>query len=174
MAVYKTLIQTQTIGGVNNFSFTSIPQTFTDLELVISARVTGSTANQGMYIQLNGDGGTVYSGTILRSFGSGMDTFRFSGSNAFGQIDLPNDLNTASTYSNASVYFPNYRSSNFKQVLVENVKESNTTTTAVMLQLQGNLWRNTSAITSIGIGTNISAPNFAGNSVFSLYGIKNS
>ncbi len=157
--------------ATNNFNFNNIPQTFTDLQLVISARATGSTANQGMYIQFNGVGGTTYSGTVARGFGSSVDSFRFNASNAFGQYEIPNELNTTSTFSSLSIYIPNYTSSNFKQLIADNVKENNSASTAVQLQLQANLFSNTSPITSMGFGTNIAAPNFFSGSTFSLYGI---
>lgn len=165
-------IYTQTLTtAVNSLYFTNIPQTFTDLQLVISARATASSANQGMYIQLNGDGGLNYSGTNLRGLGSSTDSYRSSGSNAFLEIELPNELSTANTFSSTSVYIPNYTSSNFKQVIIDSVKENNHATTAIILLLRANLWRSTSPITSINMGTNITAPNFAGNSTFTLYGI---
>jgi len=165
-------IYTRTLDtAVNVFAFNNIPQTFTDLQLVISARATGNSGNQGVYIQLNTDGGLNYSGTTLRGMGSSVDSYRSSGNNAFLEIEIPNELSTTNTFSNMSVYIPNYTSSNFKQVIVDNVKESNSATTAIMLQLRANLWRNTNPITKIDIGTNISAPNFFGGSTFTLYGI---
>jgi hypothetical protein len=165
-------IYTQTITtGVNSLAFTNIPQTYTDLLLLISARATGSTANQGHYIQFSGIGGTYYSGTSLRNTGTSVDTYRTSGGNAFLQIEIPNDLNSANAFSNESIYIPNYTSGFFKQVIIDNVKENNSTSTAIELMLRANLLTNTAPITSIAFGTNISAPNFATGSTFTLYGI---
>jgi hypothetical protein len=166
-------IYTQTISsGVNSLAFTNIPQTYTDLLLLVSARATGSTANQGHYIQFNGIGATAYAGTSLRGLGSSsFDTYRTSGNNAFLQIEIPNDLNTSNAFSNESIYIPNYTSGFFKQVIIDNVKESNSASTAIELMLRANLLLNTAPITSIAFGTNISAPNFATGSTFTLYGI---
>ena len=165
-------IYTRTLDtAVNVFAFNNIPQTFTDLQLVISARATGTSANQAIYMQFNTDSGLNYSGTSLRGTGASTDSYRSSGNNAFLEIEIPNELNTTNTFSNTSIYIPNYTSSNFKQVIIDDVKESNSASTATMLILRANLWRNTSPITKIDIGTNITAPNYFGGSTFTLYGI---
>ena len=174
MTIAMQPIYTQTLAvgsATNTLAFNNIPQTFTDLQLVISARVTLSTASQAMYVQFNTDSGLNYSGTTLRGTGASANSYRSSSNNAFLEIDLPNELNTANTYSNLSIYIPNYTSSNFKQVIIDDAKESNSASTETMLILRANLWRSTSPITKIDIGTNITAPNFAGNSTFTLYGI---
>jgi len=165
-------IYTQTLTNTVNASyFNNIPQTFTDLKLVFSVRSSLSTSLQGIYIQFNGDGNTVYSQTTLRGNGSSPSSYRDSGSNAILTNEVPNGLNTASTFSNLEFYIPNYTSSNFKQVLIDGVKESNSASTAIELYMKAALWRNTSAIGSINFGTNITAPNFESNSTVTLYGI---
>lgn len=158
---------------VNVVSFTGIPQTYTDLKLCVSARATTNSANQGVYLQFSADGNTVYSQTVLRSDGSSVSSFRVSASNAITTNEIPNTLNTTATFSNTEFYIPGYAGSTNKQIIVDGVKESNATTTAIQLYQKAALWRNTAAITSISIGTDIAAPNYDGSSTFTLYGIKN-
>ena len=77
----------------------------------------------------------------------------------------------ANTFSNCSVYVPNYAGSTNKSFSADLTAENNTTGTN--MQLVAQLWSDTSAITSLvfvpGNGTN-----FVSGSSFYLYGIKNS
>jgi hypothetical protein len=174
MANTLTKIQTiVTTTATNAVAFTSIPQTYTDLKLYVSARATSNSANQGFYFQLNGTGGTFYSQTVLRAEGSSASSFRGSSANAVTTNEMPNELNTGSIFSNTEIYIPNYTSNQFKQILIDGVKESNSSTTGIQLYIKGALWNNTGAINSITLGSDIAAPNYFGSSTFTLYGIKN-
>lgn len=166
MAVTYKLIQTITVGsgGAANIEFTSIPQTYTDLHLVISGRsadtiiacqveFNGSTSSHsGRFLE--GDGSTVYSYTTTSTIG------------AF----ITKSSDTASTFGSASIYIPNYTSSNHKSFSVDTTTENNATTAYPALFAK--LWSNTSAITSILLKPQVA--NFAQYSSASLYGIKNS
>lgn len=165
--IYSYTIST----AINSFSFVNIPQTYTDLKIVISARASLTSANQGSYIQFNSDGANNYSQTVFRGFGSSIDSYRSSNNNAFLEIDIPNGLSTSNVFSNIEVYIPNYTTSLFKQVIIDNAKENNSASTDVMLQLKSHLYRSNAPIMSITFGTNITAPNYIGGSTFTLYGI---
>lgn len=158
----------------NVVTFQNIPQTYTDLKLVVSGRVSGTSASQGFYIQFNGSG-TGYTGTEIYANGTNISQTRYTGANAVLQVEIPNELNTASVFGSSEIYIPNYSSTvGFKSFLIQNVRENFSTSTAVYMQLRSGLWSNTSAITSMAIGSNITAPNWNGLSTFTLYGIKNS
>lgn len=174
MATYLEPIFTRTLSttSTNAFSFVNIPQTYQDLFLYISARSTGSSTNQGMYIQFNGDGANNYSSVFGRSTGSTVDTFRNTNGNAILSIEIPNDQCTSGIFSNIQVYIPNYRSSRHKQIITDVAKETNATSGIIFMQNQGSLWRNTAAISSMTMGTNITAPNYVAGSTFSLYGVR--
>lgn len=171
MATYK-LIETVTVGsgGASSIVFTSIPQTFTDLVLKISARTAnnsgpvfdslyvdfnGSASNQTTRYLITTDGTTVASGNEARSyvlFGASRNTA------------------TANVFSNAELYIPNYAGSTYKSSSSDGVAENNAT--AVGLALAANLWSNTAAITSITL-TPSTGSNFLQYSSASLYGISN-
>lgn len=175
MSTYLVPIYSQTIStAVNAITFNNIPQTYQDLFLLFSVRATGSNNSQGIYIQFNGDGSNNYSSTYGRSTGNAIDSFRGSNSNAILSIEVPNDQCTSGIFSNIQISIPSYRSSRHKQIITDVAKETNAASGIVFMQNQASLWRNTSAISSMTIGTNITAPNFVGGSTFSLYGIKNS
>ena len=175
MSVFLQPIYTQTLAtgsSVDVISFNNIPQTFSDLKVVISARSTGSTANQGMYVQFSSDSGNNYSDTILRTSSGSVNSYENTSTNAFRELEIPNDLCTANTFSSIEMYISNYANTSYKkQVIIDLAKESNSTNAPTMLQLRADLWSNTAAITNIVLGTNIAAPNFSVYSTFSLYGV---
>ena len=167
-----TLIQTVTVGsgGAATISFSSIPQTYTDLVLKLSARSsTASNVVDSPFVDFNGvttnqsarwvrtvDGSTVASQTDTRTY------LPFS---------VCRDGATASVFGNGELYIPNYAGSTNKSFSVDGVAENNAT--AAGLGLTANLWSNTAAITSITL-TLSSGGNFMQHSSASLYGIKNS
>jgi hypothetical protein len=156
-------IQTVTVGsgGAANIEFTSIPQTFTDLKIVLSGR---NTANDpGFDVQFNS---LTTNLTMKDVYGSGAAV----SSNNFTTITgyMARSTYTASVFGNAEIYIPNYTSANFKSVSMESVAENNSTATA--MSLSAGLWSATAAITSIKLVPNGSG-NFAQYSTATLYGV---
>jgi hypothetical protein len=163
-------------GGVANVEFTSIPATYTHLQVRGIARTTKSADGRGaLYMQVNsdtssnysthnliGDGASVSSGNIVNSFymlgTSYMLPSATATANAFGAFVL--DI---LDYRNANKYktFRNLIGSDF----------NSTTPLPGRVGLESGVWRqNTSAITSIKFYTD--ANNLAQYSSFALYGIK--
>lgn len=122
MANTFELISTITVpsGGAAAIEFTSIPQTYTDLQIVFSARNTNTASGYAAnWIRINGadisernfvsDNGSVgsYSGTTMR-------------------LDTISDSNTANTFTSLSVYITNYAASgSYKSLSVDDTFESN-------------------------------------------------
>ena len=166
MAVTYSLIQTITAsaGTAASIDFTSIPQSYTDLKLVLSARNTG--AENAVYVSFNGTT-TTYSARIL--FGNGASAA--SNSPTARTILYSNfSTDTASVFANAEVYIPSYTSSNQKSFHSDTAQENNGTT-SYQIFLAG-LWTGTSAITQLTLTG--ATGNFAQHTSASLYGIKNS
>jgi hypothetical protein len=157
-------IQTITVGsgGAANIEFTSIPQTYTDLQLVVSTRTTASgTANYSLLTINN----TSTSGKFLEASGSSVGT----GGSQASNIDVSSSA-TASVFSNATFYFPNYTSSDKKSYSVDGVAENNGT--AGYIGLLSGLCDSTSAITTIKLAPN-TAVNYAQYTTATLYGVSN-
>ena len=161
-----TLVSTVTVGagGAASIDFTSIPQTGTDLFLVVSARVTGADGTPRLRFNgsttgytdkwLYGDG--AYKGTASNVNG---------GSSIWaGQFDASGD--TSSTFTNGTIYIPNYAGATAKSVSVDSVKENNGTTG--YQELVAGAWSGTAAITSLSL---LGASNFVQYSTASLYTI---
>jgi hypothetical protein len=175
MANTYVAIATTTVGsgGASSIEFTSIPGTYTDLCILLSARSdeSGSSVTNLRWTFNNSTSGysglELYAQTSNNTVGSGNG----GTTSSYIQLGYANaPLNTASTFSSTMVYIPNYASSNNKSMSLDSVQESNGG--AVYVDLGAALWSNSAAITSIKITplTN----NFVQYSTATLYGIKNS
>jgi len=155
-------------GGAGSITFTSIPQTYTDLKVLLSTRSTFAGGFDSLGIYFNGSqadisnrnvGGNGFTAT------SSSSTYRAIGTNdsAFA---------TANTFANTEIYIPNYAGSTFKSMSVDSVAENNATGANQLLV--ANLWSQTAAITSLTFDNSTSGQNFVQYSTATLYGISKS
>jgi hypothetical protein len=173
MANTYTLISSVTVGsgGAANITFTSIPQTYTDLHLVVSARSADAVFLRGTSLRFNSNSSSSqYSYRELYGFNTSAGSFLETGiGQAFiGQI--PGTSGTASTFGNTSIYIPNYTLSNSKSFSVDSTTEINSSSNW-QNDLLANLWSETTAISSIYLLP--STGNYAQYSSAYLYGISN-
>jgi hypothetical protein len=151
-------------GGASSVTFTSIPQSYTDLKVIASARTDWSNGVNADGINIRPNGSTS-SRTAIRLYGSGSA----AGSDTnINPIAATNASSTASTFGNAEIYIPNYTGSTNKSMSVDGVSETNATTTYA--GLAAFLWSNTSAITSLQLNPE-NGTNFLQYSTFYLYGV---
>jgi len=158
MSTY-TPIASQTLGSTSaNVTFSSIPQGYTDLVLVIQAKA--ATTDDNIYLRFNSDSGSNYSVTNMYGNGSNALSTRFS-NNSFIWFDNFGYLRTSS-FSTIIMNFQNYSNSTTnKSCLIRNNIDS------VGVVASVGLWRNTAPITAINLLTS----GFASGSTFTLYGI---
>ena len=72
-------IETQTLSSAaGSVTFTSIPQTYTDLVLVVNGRKDSSVSVDAFYCRINGDGSSNYSWTSVAGDGSSAYSERTS------------------------------------------------------------------------------------------------
>ena len=161
-----TLIQKTTLNAsAASITFSSIPQTFTDLVVKVSARGTTSALYGYLYVKLN-SAVTNYSGKLLYADNA------TAGSTAGSATILNPGLvtmatSTESTFASSEFYIPNYTSANYKSISSDAAGETNST--HAMLYLTGQLWSNTAAVTSIDLSPD--SGNFAQYTSASLYGV---
>ena len=161
-----TLISSNTVGAGNaaSITFSSIPQTYTDLLILGSARNSSGADADWIAATFNGSA-TNFSSRYLEGNGTSVSSnqlARLAGASAY----------PSNVFSNFRVYVPNYTSSNNKSYSTEYVTEANTTLSYSVLV--AGLWSNTAAITSITLSCGNGGNNFTQYSSFYLYGIKNS
>lgn len=161
---FKIATVTVGSGGASTINFTSIPSTYTDLQVMFSTRVSGS----GNYLQCNVGINGQSSGTNITA-----RTFWATGSSAgsntseYGFHSTAASA-TASTFANASIYFPNYAGSTNKSYSVDDVTETNATD--AVRHLTAGLWSQTAAINQLTFTP--SSGTFDQYSSATLYGIK--
>jgi hypothetical protein len=171
MATY-TLISSVTTGSgtTSTIEFASIPQTYTDLVLKISARNNRTTAAFGtMTIQFNSSS----SNFVYRQL-QGYTTGSNSTTDTAGfPASASTDFQTANTFGNAELYIPNYTSSNNKSYSSDFVNENNSSASeAAVMGLIAQTWSDSAAITNIKLGFT-SGFTFKQYSTAYLYGVSN-
>lgn len=159
-----------------SMSFTSIPQTYTDLVVKWTGRLAAGGAVENCTLKFNGS----TSGYKSRDVGYvGPDYGVRSLTNQGGTNDvfsgyIPTSGHTANAFGSNDIYIPNYTSSSYKSILVEGASDTNSG--AILdfgVILSSGVWENTAAITSITIASD-TGYNLAAYSSATLYGIKNS
>jgi len=152
-----------TVGtATSSITFSSIPQTYTDLVMVINTKQT-ATPNRWTTIRLNSDTGTNYSYTSLEGSGSAASSYRESNQTR----GATNFKTSTANWGQNTIHFQNYSNSTTYKTWVSRGDAADTGPCAIV-----GLWRSTSAVTSILITLEGSGQNFDVGSTFSLYGIR--
>jgi len=165
---YK-LISSVTVGagGAADITFSSIPNTFTDLLLKLSLRTNQTARDKYATLQFNSSSSN-WSYRSIRGLTSGTVS---SASDTVNFISyVPGSDFDANTFGTIDVYVPNYNASVNKSLSIDGAQERNSND--MWLNLVASLWANTAAITSIKILPD--AGSFVQYSTAYLYGIKNS
>ena len=160
MATTYESIATTTLGSsAASYTFTSIPQTYTDLVLIISYKDTRAVDGTDGFLTVgNGsiDTGTNYSYTTLRGNGSAASSTRGTSTN---NVYL---LGSGSIVTTTIVQFMNYsNTTTYKTILARDNSYRVAATVGV--------WRSTSAINQIRFS---GETGIAAGSTLTLYGIK--
>lgn len=167
------LIASSTVGagGASSILFSSIPQTYTDLMLVLSVRVSNSATQGILDIKFNGSSANFDLRYVGQSNTSAVSYTRASGfgSNMVGYYPAANA--TGGTFGNVSMYIPKYTGSSSKSISVDAVMENNSST--IQNGLLAGLWAQSASVTSLEF-TETTGGTIVQHSTAYLYGIKNS
>lgn len=176
MASTYTLISSNVLSSsAATVTFSSIPNTYADLVVKLSARCTysGNAYPNYLYTRFNSDTTSKYSKFLL--FTQDNTDYTSIGSNTtFSEMLAENSSpSTANTFSNVEFYIPNYLSTATKQFSNFGTAENNATT-AYITGVGASQYRGTSGIDSITFSMSGGAGSFVSGSSFYLYGVKNS
>ena len=173
----RFLIASNTLGSsAASVTFSSIPATYKDLVLKISARSDRGLQQADLAFKFNSATANA-TDTSLYGNGSTASSGRdFIGSGGMYAGAYPGSTATSDTFSNTEIYIPNYTASQNKPSSISAAAENNTATVTYGSNWAvAGLWSNTAAITSITIYEAAGSPfNLVAGSTFWLYGIKNS
>ena len=165
MAVKELIEAIELSSSASSITFSSIPQDYTHLQILISARTDRSSNTDVILIEPNG---LTTNGSNITLLGNGTDDFSFSASDLQSARVVGNTA-TANTFSNSSIYISNYTASQAKSIYGNSVAENNAS--AADQYFYATLWNNTAAITSLNLICSITSSDFLTGSTFSLYGI---
>jgi len=156
----QTLATTETL-----VEFLNIPQTYTDLKLLVSVRDTNTGTNwNNMQMRFNGLS-TDQTWRFMRGYNNNVPDGSVNAGAVETWINFGNSA--ANTFGSAEIYVFNYKDSTFKPV---DIKATAAVRSADSLNaFMVGLWSATAPITSVGFAAQ---GNFAINSSFYLYGIK--
>ena len=170
MALTYTAITTTTVGagGVSSITFSSIPQTYTDLLIRLSGRSAESAQASTFRIALNGSVSS-FSGKGVWTTSPNAFTYRNYNNSIISEVPANS---RALNFGNTELYIPGYTVVANKGVSIYAVAEN----FGDFLINRSYLFRsNTAAITSITLDVFSANVNFnwAQNTNVTLYGIKN-
>jgi len=158
MSTYEP-IASQTLGSAAaSVTFSSIPQGYTDLVIVVNGKATSSTPD--MYVRFNNDSSALYSYTRMYGDGSSAASDRGSGQTLgyTGNWDTTEQTITKIQIQNYS------NSTTFKTWL------SRSDCPRILTMAYACLYRSTNPITSVTIGAGTQS--MASGTTFSIYGIQ--
>jgi hypothetical protein len=157
-------------GGSSTITFSSIPATYTHLQLRGIARTDRSDGNQdALKIRFNSDTGNNYVNHYLLGNGSSASASGATGISGVFADGITNTNSAANCFGAFVIDILDYANTNkYKTNRALSGREDNT---VGAVWFESGLWVNTNAISSITIIPN-TGPNFVQYSHFALYGIK--
>lgn len=158
MAVTYEQIATTTFGSTTqNYTFSSIPQTYTDLVLSFNGQSDGSIWN----IRFNGDTASNYANSWMGANGAlPYKSYDYPTNQIY-----PNPQAYANMLSSGIMNIMSYAGGGYKTVLTK--CSFNNSSGSIGVQLHNGIWFNTTAINSI----TIAQVNMLAGTTLSLYGI---
>jgi hypothetical protein len=174
MANTFTQIASVSVGvlGAATIDFTSIPSTYTDLVVKVSARTSGASGNGWQSGQLTFNGSsTGYSGILLAGRGDLSPVSITSTSSSIEFAFYSSDtVATANTFASSEIYIPNYAGSNNKSVSSDVAEENNAA--RALAGIVAGLWSNSAAINRVTLTPG--GGSFVQYSTATLYGVSKS
>lgn len=166
-ATYDAIATATITSSGTGFDFQNIPQSYTDLRLVVVSRGTFASQSFGGAARVNNDSGNNYSWTRIFSDGTAQSQ-RATNQNTLGFGELPSANASANIFGHVVIDFLNYsNTTTFKTC----ISRTNTIVSTAYVFAYVNLWRSTNAINRIVFGQS-SIADLAVGSTATLYGIK--
>lgn len=142
-----TPIATTTLSATGDINFTSIPQIYTDLLLVLRGRSNNAAINVGAYHGLNGTyGAGGYSALELSADGATVSSPVQSNQPFVGGIaPIPAGTSTANVFGNTHYYILNYSNTTTNKTIIWK-SASDLSASSGRITVGAGLWRNTAAV----------------------------
>jgi len=169
-----TSLQTVTVGsgGASSITFSSIPSTYTHLQIrALSQNAQSTTGYDQISMRFNGDTGTNYTDHYIIGNGSTASANAETSVTSIRKIGVSGESGSANVFGANIIDILDYANTNkYKTARGLYGRDGNTNNTDGIVVLASGLWLNTAAITSITL-FDITGFNFTQNSSFALYGV---
>jgi hypothetical protein len=157
-----TLISSNVLGSAAaSVTFSSIPNTYTDL-IIVTQAISATADDVG--IRFNSDSGSNYSQTWLSGNGTSAFSSRYSSSTSV-YLDIYGSMGT-SLFNNTNVQIMDYANTTTYKTFLSRSNRAGSGVDAIV-----GLWRSTAAISTIVLAPTTGV-NFSTGSTFKLYGIE--
>ena len=164
-------IATSTVGagGTASVTFSSIPSTYTHLQIRALGRSSFANTFSSIEIQYNGDTGANYAWHYLKGSGSAASAGSSTSDTVMRAIDFVSASQASGIFSAYVIDILDY--ANTSKNTTQRVFGGGDCNGSGGIDLHSGVWLNTSAVTSIKL-TASNSSNFEQYSSFALYGIK--
>lgn len=172
---YEPIATTTLSVATNTITFSSIPQTYTDLRLILNSRSSNTgTSSSGSRLRINGVSTSSYWDAYMSGYGGGTVSNAWGGaaSNGIYYGETMQDGTTANTFSSQILDFYSYSSTSLVKTVFTFSAAKIPGSNGYNFNCIGNN-KNTAAITSITLwpGSAGTADNFVAGTSATLYGI---
>jgi hypothetical protein len=157
-----------TLGSAGSITFSSIPQTFTHLQIRLTSRSDYASTTASTFLRFNGDGAANYVYHNLWADGSTLYSNGSTGSTVAWAGNMPASTSTANVFGSVIIDILDYTNTNKNKVI--RALDGYDTNGAGQIYLASSLWLNTAAISSILLVSGGGA-NFIAGTRADLYGI---
>jgi hypothetical protein len=172
----------QLSGNASSIAFSSIPNTFTHLQIKVFGRTDRGTYNVGtMNVQVNGDTGANYSQHFLRSApaspSTGVEAFGYASQTSVNIGQCAGSTATSGIFGNIIIDILDYANTSKAKTLrgIGGVDTNGAASgVAGFVQFSSGAWFSTSAINSVTLLPGDGASNFVSGTRADLYGITTS
>lgn len=166
MAITYEPIATTTLSSSSSLiTFTSIPQTYTDLQVVFNGKAPSASSGFSMYF--NNDNTLNYSGNMIAGLGTSVSSATYSTSAGGYAIYGNNWTSLDATYPGTCIFdIFSYTNAKRKSCLI---KYSNDLNGSGSIEISSGMWLSTAAINRIDLLAGFS---FASGTTATIYGIK--
>lgn len=157
-------------GGTSTITFSSIPTTYTHLQLRISCRSTTAAGLSWSRLRMNSDSTNAnYKGHQLYGEGSSATSTNFGSESGIAAFLTVGSTGTANVFNAAIIDILDYSNTNKYKTI--KVLQGNDTNGAGYIIFHSGVWMSTSSINSLTL-LDVNSGNYAQGSIFSLYGVK--
>ena len=168
---YESIASATGTGSSDTITFSSIPSTYTSLQIRFIGRTTASDVPANLHIRLNGDTGSNYAQHQLSGDGTTVTASGLATQTRIRGGAISTAAETAGIMGVNIIDIHDYASTTRnKTIRIFSGVDKNGA--GGFVELGSGLWASTSAVNSVSLFTTVTGGSWSTNSTFALYGIK--